>query len=205
MLLAFEDVLYIDQYKSWYHLSNLEDVSVSDYQCTNRSHSYLDVQNFCIGMRYYDHVKRFVAFPSKKSSEVILTQWMIFSKPGHPFLLRAMENILEMIKLEFSCNSVVNSTLIPLDYPMQRLFMITGPWAITATIRELIRENDSNKNLLRIADNYYFWDYHAKHERRRTYFKHMRIGQQKLLKMYKIDSGCVESLQHLSTIGEERE
>jgi len=198
LLVAFEEVLYVNQYNSWYHLSNLQEVSVSDHNCVNRSHTYVAAENMCIGVRYYGHVNKLVMAPSKRSSEVILTQWMMYSKPGHPFLLRALQNIVEMVRLEFNCKSVVNSAFIPQDFPMQRLFLITGPWAITATFRELVRENSSNKNLIRVADNYVFWDYSAKHERRRSYFKHMRIGQQKLLKVYYKECDT----NHSNTIGE---
>jgi mannosyltransferase OCH1-like enzyme len=195
LVLSFEDVAYSNMYNSWYHLSDLADVSVSSHPCVNHSDTFTAASTtgaapYCHRLEYFPSVGQSFEKPTRRSSEVILVQWMMIAKPGHPFLLRALENIVELIRLEFHCNSAVNGSLIPEDFPMQRLFLVTGPWVFTATIRELIRKDPANLNQLRIANNYYFRDAGAKHEQKRTYFRHMRVSRRPLLKSYAIN--CTE-------------
>jgi hypothetical protein len=182
--MAFEGVSYANQYNDWFRLSGLEDVNVKQYPCVNRSSVYDKSTNTCIGQFYSHKLNTVVKGTDSKAADYILVQWMLISQPGHPFLHAILMNIVEMIQKEFICNSVINSTKIPFDFPMQRLLLVTGPWAVTASIRKLVKENISNINQLRVVDNFYFSHYGAKHSMRKTYFRHMRIGRQRLLKGY---------------------
>lgn len=67
-----------------------------------------------------------------------LINWAIFTKPRHPFLLRTLENIVEIIKHEYTHKSVLN--IRRHDHRWKVLTCSTG-FAFTYTLREMLVEN----------------------------------------------------------------
>ena len=215
MIISFEDVPYEDKYSSWYHLSGLVNISVTRRECVyyddvgSGRDGHHEVVPLPLSPPHTNKTHKGphpIPSPSKSSntscnsngkgkarqtSTPIVTQFMMFARPGHPFLLRALENIVEMVKQEFYCNSVFNSSLINVTYPMMRLFVITGPWALTATIRQLVRENETNLDLVRVVSGYQFKEHSVWHLSKRSYFRMMKVKAQNLLSVYYKSDKCV--------------
>ena len=112
---------------------------------------------------------------------------MMFSKPQHYILKELLKNIVDMVHSEYNCSSLINTSYLSPQYPMQRLFSITGPWALTATVRHMIYTNISARRDIRVVDgmNFYKWYPHIRHDTKRRYFRRMKRDHQRLLNSYK--------------------
>jgi len=65
-----------------------------------------------------------------------LVSWGIFAAPRHPIIYRTMENIVELIKLEYFRKSVVN--MYRYDAKWKLCMCTTGPAVLTASAREIV-------------------------------------------------------------------
>lgn len=193
LVVAFEDVPYRNFYVDNYKLAdpNLLYVNVSDRVCAKRNDTYNADSDDCRGIRWYKGKDYPVGGVGKKTAELILTQWMMFSKPQHYILKELLKNIVDMVHSEYNCASVINASYLSPHYPMQRLFSITGPWALTATVRHIIYTNASAKRDIRVVDgiNFYKWYPHIRHDTKRRYFRKMKVDRQRLLSSYKSKEG----------------
>jgi hypothetical protein len=69
-----------------------------------------------------------------------LVSWGIFAAPRHPIVFRTMENIVELIKLEYFHKSVVN--MYRFDARWKLCMCTTGPSVLTASAREVVLEHN---------------------------------------------------------------
>ena len=202
LVLTFEDVHYVNFFNDNYRLGDrsLLHVNVSNRVCVDSNDTYDSLLDQCVGIRRYKDMDHAVRGIGKKSTDVILTSWIIFSKPRHFILKEVLVNIAEMVHYEFDCESVLNSSKLTSAFPMQRLFSITGPWALTATVRDIIHKNASMKEELRVVDgvNFFKWYPLIRHDQKRSYFKIMKQKQQRLLHSYRYNEDNCSSLAEFS-------
>ena len=81
-----------------------------------------------------------------------ILQWLVISEPGHPFLRRALENMVELISLEYRRESVLDYP--PDQGPVSAIFCCTGPNVFTASVLEVINELESNVSYRYVGDNW---------------------------------------------------
>jgi len=67
----------------------------------------------------------------------ILLQWLLASEPGHPFLTRTLENIVEMISLEYNHQSAIACPLTN-EFGFHGVICATGPMVFSASVLEVI-------------------------------------------------------------------
>jgi len=72
----------------------------------------------------------------------VILQWLLASSPGHPFLSRTLENIVELVGLEHHHRSVFAR---PNDKSLAFRIVIctTGPMVFTASIYEIVNQQNS--------------------------------------------------------------
>ena len=189
LVLAMEDVSYRGIYNDNYKLADADllTVNVSNRVCSKSNDTYDAYSDKCTGWRWYKGMDYPVRGIGRKTVDLILTQWMIFSKPRHIVMSELLINIADMVRQEYFCTSVINASLLDPAFPMQRLFSITGPWALTATIRDIVHRNASLRQEIRIVDglNFYLWYPQIKHDVKRSYFRAMKKHRQQFLRSYK--------------------
>ena len=82
-----------------------------------------------------------------------LLQWGLFVAPRHPVFYKILENIVEVIKLEYTKQSIILPSLIETRF--QVVVCGTGPRIMTATVREVFYDQELYKNTnysIRIVD-----------------------------------------------------
>lgn len=94
-------------------------------------------------------VKNCVA-PWYKGKSIL--QWVIVSEPNHTFLRRALENIVELVTLEYKRQSVVQYEAH--EGPVMLVFCCTGPNLYTTSVLEVINENHSNVSYRYIGQDF---------------------------------------------------
>jgi len=71
-----------------------------------------------------------------------ILQWMIISQPGHMFIQRALENIVELVQLEYQKKSVVEYESN--ESTAMLVFCCTGPVLFSSSVLEVINEKHTN-------------------------------------------------------------
>lgn len=82
--------------------------------------------------------------------------WILFSAPGSPIILRTFEHIVQLIKAEYLCTSLIKMSKS--DH-RGKLLMCATTYPITLSCRELVLENFPDLGL-RVAGEW-FKEYHA--------------------------------------------
>lgn len=73
-------------------------------------------------------------------NDQIFLQWLLASEPGHPFLARTLENIVEMITLEYSHQSAIACPLTN-EFGFHGVICATGPMVFSASVLEVINKD----------------------------------------------------------------
>jgi len=81
-----------------------------------------------------------------------MLQWIIVSKPNHLFLRRALENIVELVTLEFKRQSVIEYESH--EGPVMAVFCCTGPNLYTTSVLEVINEHHKNVSYRYIGQDF---------------------------------------------------
>jgi len=99
-----------------------------------------------------------------------LVQWMIVSKPRNKIILRTLENLIELVRLEYKKQSALIDEMK--DSLMMQIFLVVGPMMFTATVREvLLNESILSKDdkAMRVYKKAEFQEVGAHHLMTRTY------------------------------------
>jgi mannosyltransferase OCH1-like enzyme len=97
-----------------------------------------------------------------------LVQWMIIAEPRSPIILKALSNLVELVKLEyFNCSPLRASVRQHTDMLM---FLTTGPLSFTSSVREYLLENPNTK--YRTLPKVKFSEVNVLHAQKRSY-KHL--------------------------------
>lgn len=100
-----------------------------------------------------------------------LVQWMIVSKPRNPIILRALENLVDLIKREYIKSSAIIYQMK--DDLLMQIFLTVGPMMFTATCREIFLSDNittiEEKASVRFYKKAEFKEIGAVHQMTRTY------------------------------------
>lgn len=79
----------------------------------------------------------------------ILINWAMFSIPRHPYILRVLTNLVEIIRLEYLTKEIIWMTK---HHPRWKLVhCATGPRLLTATIHEIWAESNQTELDIRMV------------------------------------------------------
>lgn len=81
---------------------------------------------------------------SKVFNGYVVPNWAMGAAPGHPFLARTMENIVEVLRHEYVMEPVMRD--LKFAFKWMSVMCATGPYLMTASAREVILENRPNLN-----------------------------------------------------------
>jgi len=72
-----------------------------------------------------------------------LIQWLIISSPRHPFIIRTLVNMVDIVKNEYLKTSVM-STTVKNHKTFLTLICSTGPGVFTASVNEVLMSHENN-------------------------------------------------------------
>ena len=83
--------------------------------------------------------RRFGRNTSHINIEKVVANWAFFVEPKHPVFRRALENIVELVRLEHQCRSALK--LPHFSHRWKMVMCVTGPTLLTVSVKEVLLES----------------------------------------------------------------